>query len=180
MLRKFFIYFYCLFLLTLKLKAEVIYDFKRDRYSGNWRVINDGVMGGLSSGKLGIDDNGNGVFYGFVSLDNYGGFTSIRLRKKVQLNNYNKIVLRVFGDNKLYQLRVKSRSRDRHVYVKNFYAESKWQEIEIDLKSMKPQFRGRKLNKKNFNNGSIEEIGILVGNKVEEEFRLKIDYLILK
>ena len=26
-------------------------------------------MGGFSSGKLGIDDNGNGVFYGFVSLE---------------------------------------------------------------------------------------------------------------
>ena len=178
--RKFFIYFYCFFLLALKLNAEVIYDFKRDRYSGDWRVVNDGVMGGLSSGRLEIDDDGNGIFYGFVSLDNYGGFTSIRLRKKVKLNNYNKIVLRVFGDNKLYQLRVKSRSRDRHVYVKNFHAENKWQEIEINLKSMRPQFRGRKLNMSNFNNRSIEEIGILIGNKTEEEFRLIIDYLILK
>ena len=129
---------------------------------------------------LGIDDNGNGVFYGFVSLENYGGFTSIRLRKKVQLKNYNKIVLRVFGDNKQYQLRIKTRNRDRHVYVKNFYAESKWKEIEIDLKSMRPQFRGRKLNMSNFNNRSIEEIGILIGNKTEEEFRLLIDYLVLK
>jgi Complex I intermediate-associated protein 30 (CIA30). len=167
-------------LLIPKLEAEVIYDFKKDRYSGDWRVVNDGVMGGLSSGRLEIDDDGNGIFYGFVSLDNYGGFTSIRLRKKVKLNNYNKIVLRVFGDNKLYQLRVKSKSRDRHVYVKNFYAENKWQEIEINLKSMRPQFRGRKLNMSNFNNRSIEEIGILVGNKVEEEFRIKIDYLTLE
>ena len=180
MYRIFFIYLHSLFLLIPKLEAEVIYDFKKDRYSGDWRIINDGVMGGLSSGKLGIDDNGNGVFYGFVSLENYGGFTSIRLRKKVQLKNYNKIVLRVFGDNKLYQLRIKSRNRDRHVYVKNFYAESKWKEIEIDLKSMSPQFRGRKLNMSNFNNRSIEEIGILIGNKTEEEFRLIIDYLILK
>ena len=106
MYRMFFIYLQSLFLLIPKLEAEVIYDFKKDRYSGDWRIINDGVMGGLSSGKLGIDDNGNGVFYGFVSLENYGGFTSIRLRKKVQLKNYNKIVLRVFGDNKLYQLRI--------------------------------------------------------------------------
>ena len=45
---------------------------------------------------------------------------------------------------------------------------------------MRPQFRGRKLNMSNFNNRSIEEIGILIGNKTEEEFRLIIDYLILK
>tara|TARA_B100001123_G_C15329936_1_gene1030869 strand:+ start:175 stop:741 length:567 start_codon:yes stop_codon:yes gene_type:complete len=178
--RLFFISLCSFILLIAKLEAEVIYDFKKNKYIGDWQIINDGVMGGLSSGQLRIDENGNGLFYGFVSLDNYGGFTSVRLRKKVFLKNYNKIIIRVFGDNKFYQLRLKSEYGDRHVYVKHFYAENKWQEIDISLASMKPQFRGRNLNMNNFNSNSIVEIGILIGNKAEEKFTLKIDYLSLK
>ena len=42
---------------------------------------------------------------------------------------------------------------------------------------MKPQFRGRKLRMRNFNSDSIVEFGILIGNKVNEEFSLLIDYI---
>ena len=45
---------------------------------------------------------------------------------------------------------------------------------------MKPQFRGRKLRMNNFNERSIVEIGILIGNKVEEEFTLFIDNIALE
>ena len=40
---------------------------------------------------------------------------------------------------------------------------------------MYPSFRGRKLNKENFNKTSIEEIGFLIGNKKQEKFNLEID-----
>ena len=66
------------------------------------------------------------------------------------------------------------------MYVKNFFAKIGWQEIEIPLRSMEPQFRGRKLRMANFNSNSIMEFGILIGNKVEEQFSLKIDHVILK
>ena len=45
---------------------------------------------------------------------------------------------------------------------------------------MKPQFRGRKLRMKNFKDDSIVEVGILIGNKVQEEFTLFIDQISLK
>ena len=43
----------------------------------NWSVINDGVMGGLSKGRLTDTDSGV-LFYGTVSLENNGGFASYR------------------------------------------------------------------------------------------------------
>ena len=178
--RLFFISLFSLILFYTKLEAEMIYDFNKNKNLRDWQIINDGVMGGLSFGRLRLSENGNGLFYGFVSLENYGGFTSVRLRKKVKLNNYKDIVMRVFGDNKFYQLRVKSEYGDRHVYVKNFFAKNEWQEIEIPLGSMKPMFRGRQLRMSNFNSNSIVEIGILIGNKIEEEFILKIDYFSLR
>ena len=36
------------------------------------------------------------------------------------------------------------------------------------------QFRGRKLNMSNFNYEKLSEIGILIGNKKNEDFRLEI------
>jgi len=171
----------CLFPITISwLEAEVIFDFKKNTSIRDWRIVDDGVMGGISAGQLRLDEQGNGIFYGYVSLENYGGFSSLRLRKKVAINGYSKILIKVYGDNKVYQLRVRSNYRDRHVYVKNFFAKSGWQEIEIPLRLMEPQFRGRKLRMANFNSNSIIEFGILIGNKVEEQFSLKIDHVILK
>ena len=48
------------------------------------------------------------------------------------------------------------------------------------IKSMEPQFRGRRLNMRNFEDNSFVELGILIGNKVEEKFSLIIDHILLK
>tara|TARA_B100001250_G_C19767654_1_gene775547 strand:+ start:1188 stop:1700 length:513 start_codon:yes stop_codon:yes gene_type:complete len=167
-------------LATMKSEGKVVYDFHEDSSFRNWAIVDDGVMGGLSEGNLRIGEDGNGVFYGYVSLDNYGGFTSVRFRKNISLKGFDKIVLRVLGDNKFYQLRIRSSYRDRHSYVKRFYARDEWSDIEIPLSSMEPQFRGRYLRMRNFNGNSLVELGLLIGNKVEERFALKIDQIRLK
>jgi len=162
-------------------EAKIVYDFSEDSSLRNWRVIDDGVMGGRSQGSLRINFEGHGVFSGFVSLENYGGFSSIRYNTTpVNVIEYDYISIKVFGDNKEYQLRIKSDYYDRHVYSKPFFAKSEWQEISIPLGKMEPQFRGRLLRMGNFNERSIVEIGILIGNKVEEDFTLFIDSISLE
>jgi hypothetical protein len=44
----------------------------------------------------------------------------------------------------------------------------------IPLNEFVAQFRGRRLNKVNFNYDQIDEFGILIGNKRNEEFKLEI------
>ena len=108
-----------LVLYTGIINAEIIYDFSSKKNLKGWNIVDDGVMGGRSKGSLRLDSNGNGVFSGYISLRNYGGFSSIRHRSKsVDINEYEYIVLKVFGDNNYYQLRIKSNYYDRHVYVK--------------------------------------------------------------
>ena len=166
---------------VLFVKAEIIYDFSENSNLRNWRVVDDGVMGGRSQGSLRVNFEGHGVFSGFVSLENYGGFSSIRYNTTpINVIGYDYISIKVFGDNKEYQLRIKSDYYDRHVYSKPFFAKNEWQEISIPLGKMKPQFRGRKLRMSNFNERSIVEIGILIGNKVEEDFTLFIDSISLE
>jgi len=54
-----------------------LFDFTTPGGVDGWRVVNDTVMGGVSSGELGWSD-GMLVFTGELSLDNGGGFASMR------------------------------------------------------------------------------------------------------
>jgi hypothetical protein len=54
-----------------------LFDFGSGTPADGWGVVNDTVMGGVSSGQLALTD-GVLVFTGDLSLDNNGGFASIR------------------------------------------------------------------------------------------------------
>jgi hypothetical protein len=157
-----------------------IFDFNEATTLRNWKVIDDVVMGGRSLGSFVINENGHGVFKGRVSLENNGGFSSIRYTNTVKIpKNYQKIRIRLKGDGKSYQFRLKPK-RDRwESYVYNFSTTGTWQIIEIPLKEMYPSFRGRKLNTGNFDFDQIEEMGFLISNKQNEDFRLELDEVIL-
>ena len=173
------VYFLSLIAIMMAEKTpKIIYDFNKNSDIRDWVVVDDGVMGGVSYGSIRLDKSGNGLYKGYISLDNYGGFSSIRLRQKESnVDRYEYLVIGLYGDNKYYQFRVKSKYYDRHVYGYKFFAKNEWQEIKIPLSSMRPQFRGRGLRMDNFNSTSIVEFGILIGNKVEENFSLLIDYI---
>ncbi|PQJ80959.1 CIA30 family protein [Polaribacter porphyrae] len=162
-------------------EKTIIFDFNKNTNISIWQVVDDGVMGGLSQGNLKINDVGNGIFYGFVSTKNNGGFSSIRYRfSKKNVAKYSKIILKIKGDGKNYQLRIKNNSKDYYSYVKPFITTQNWSLIEIKLSDMYPTFRGRKLNIENFSEESIEELAILIGNKKNEQFQLEIDKIYLQ
>ena len=158
------------------MSSSVIYDFQKDISTTNWRVVDDRVMGGLSQGKLKVDDDGHGVYSGTVSTKNNGGFSSLRYRfSTMEVSKNQSIVLRIKGDGKKYQFRVKDKLNQYHSYIYNFQTSGEWQTLEIPLAKMYPSFRGRKLNIPNFEHSQIEEIAFLIGNKKAESFELKID-----
>jgi monofunctional biosynthetic peptidoglycan transglycosylase len=77
-----------------------IIDFSRGDVT--WPHINDGVMGGVSSGGISAVD-GYATFRGTVSFDNNGGFSSVRSPTVVlDLSMFEGLVLRVRGDGKRY------------------------------------------------------------------------------
>jgi hypothetical protein len=94
------------------------------------------------------------------------------------VKEYTSIVIKLQGDGKEYQFRIKSNSGDYYSYIAPFSTSG--EEIVIPLKDMYPSFRGRKLNQPNFSKDSIEEITLLIGNKKKEEFKLLIDKIELK
>lgn len=153
-----------------------IHDFSVEDDLQNWYVVNDGVMGDLSQGTLQIDEAGHAEFKGEVSLENYGGFTSIRSSfQPLYVEEFTTIKLRVKGDGKNYQFRVKSDTRQRQSYITTFETSGTWETVEIQLKDLSPSFRGMQLNMPNYPGEVLSDISILIGNKKAERFSLLID-----
>jgi NADH dehydrogenase [ubiquinone] 1 alpha subcomplex assembly factor 1 len=168
-------------LIVTMMQTATIFDFNKKVDINDWTIVDDVVMGGKSSGKFYLNQEGNGVFEGSVSLENNGGFSSLRYSfDAISTKSYSKIILKIKGDGKSYQFRVKDKSSNYYSYITYFESSKDWQTIELNLSDMYPSFRGRKLNSSNYSSESIEEIAILFGNKKEETFKLEIDSIVLK
>ena len=74
-----------------------------------WPHINDGVMGGRSDGRFKINEDKKMEFYGTLSLENNGGFASVRtLPREFGLAEATGLIIRVLGDGRSYQLRLRT------------------------------------------------------------------------
>lgn len=171
-----FLAFILIFLVNFSLNAQNIFDFSNNLTLKNWNIVNDDVMGGVSSSSLTINNSGHGVFSGKISLDNNGGFASVRYNlNKINVTKDKTINILLKGDKKIYQLRIKENHYDYHSYVHNFTTSGKWEVISINFSDMYPSYRGRKLNAHNFSGNEIKQLSILISNSVEEKFSLLID-----
>ena len=171
---------FLLFWITLFIPTEMesIYSFSSQTMVGEWRIVNDGVMGGISKSSLLLTSSGHGKFAGHVSLANNGGFASIQLNKKIGLTAENKFVLlKVKGDGKQYEFRIKAKTSQNASYVHPFSTSGEWQLIKLPLAQFYPQFFGRILDSPNFNFQTIEQLSFLIANKREEDFELLIDFI---
>ena len=155
-----------------------IFNFSEEAPIQNWRIVNDGVMGGLSKSSIQLTAENHGKFSGIVSLENNGGFASVQLPTDIDLEKSNKVVvLRIKGDGKSYQCRLKGAKNQSESYVQVFETNGEWQTIQLQLKDFYPQFRGRKLDAPNFNFERIEQFSFLIANGKAENFELLIDYI---
>lgn len=159
---------------------DTIYNSKNSNSLQNWTVIDDGVMGGLSKGDIHLGESGNVIYSGKVSTDNNGGFSSLRYSFNLRdVSVYTSVSLRIKGDGKAYQFRIKSNKGDYYSYVSKFNSTGDWETLVIAFKDFVPQFRGRVLDMPNFEGETMEEVAFLIGNKVKESFQLEIESISL-
>mgnify|MGYP006094028869 CR=1 FL=1 len=154
---------------------KTIFEFNQSANISEWSILNDGVMGGESASTFEINKEGNGVFQGKVSTANNGGFASIRYNSSENVGTSESIKIRLKGDGKDFQFRIKKKTSDFESYITTFSTSGKWQTIEVKLGDLYPSFRGRKIAKSNFNETKFEQISILIGNKKNESFKLVLD-----
>lgn len=143
-----------------------------------WRIINDGVMGGLSRGQMRINDDGTATFRGAVSLANNGGFASTRAAiTPPPLSHLDGIRLRVRGDGKRYQLRFRMDAGfDGVSWGAEFDTRSgEWTDLFLAWVEFRPVFRGRAVPQAGpLDPDRIRQVGFLIGNKQAGTFQLDI------
>ena len=49
------------------MNTMIIFDFTKNAGTQNWYVVDDSVMGGISAGNIGVNNEGNGMFKGHLS-----------------------------------------------------------------------------------------------------------------
>jgi hypothetical protein len=167
--------------MSMQMNAQEVYDFSGESKPGDWYVVDDGVMGGRSRGQVGLSEEGHGIFQGTVSLENNGGFSSIRARMEgLETDGYSAFKIRLKGDGKNYQFRVRSQLNERHSYQYEFSTTGEWQEVTVPFDQMIPTFRGRRLDFPNYPGEFLRECSFLISNKKNESFRLEIDRIWLE
>lgn len=147
-----------------------------------WRVVNDGVMGGLSEGTVALTETGELVFVGNLSLENNGGFSSIRTnRVSFDLSRAEGLALRVKGDGRTYQLRL-SNSRTYRGRESVFMAEfpttkGEWTDVRIPFDRFVGTWFGRLIPDARLDPSDISRLGILLADKNAGAFALGVDHM---
>ena len=141
----------------------------------DWRVINDGVMGGRSRSTVRADERGL-HFDGILSTANSGGFASIRGRLTEPFTRFASCRLTVSGDGRRYQLRLRENEDARNIaWRASFEAGSTPRTVTLQAGDFEPVFRGRRLEVlPGIEDRRLQIIGFMLASKDEGDFRLTV------
>jgi uncharacterized surface protein with fasciclin (FAS1) repeats len=152
-----------------------------DGVSG-WRIVLDGVMGGLSSGRVAQTEAGVLRFTGDLSLENNGGFSQMQTTLPVGfMKDASGVELRVRGDGRTYQFDV--RCSDVRMMAGSFQTNFKttdgeWTTITIPFSDLRLHSFGRPVsNAPELKPAKIESIGVTLADKKAGPFQLDVDYM---
>jgi monofunctional biosynthetic peptidoglycan transglycosylase len=158
---------------------RVVFDFDDRDTNREWTSVNDDVMGGLSKGASRITEKGTLEFTGTVSLDNNGGFASIRsLPEWLDLSQYDGLLVRVRGDGKRYACNIRT---DFEImagsYQQRFETKkNEWQEIVLPFRDFVATSFGEVLrDAPRLNTSKIRSFGLTISDKQAGPFKLEVD-----
>jgi monofunctional biosynthetic peptidoglycan transglycosylase len=160
---------------------KTIIDFSSSDEQKRWEIINDAVMGGVSESRIALADNKAALFQGIVSLENYGGFASMRTHsREFELSGCSGLMIRVKGDGKDYRLRLRTDSDYEGIaYQAHFSTEQdQWITARLSFDAFTPVFRGRVIkDAPPLDITAVRRIGFMIADKQEGPFRLEIEWV---
>ncbi len=160
--------------------SKPLTDFSDASAGRRWISVNDDVMGGVSEGAFRITDADTLVFSGNLSLENRGGFASIRTRPAaLNLDGYDRIALRLKGDGRTYYVNMMTSSRNASSYRAPIETEEGvWKEVRVGLEDFVYTSYGRIIaGAAPLKAGDVRSIGITLADKKAGPFRLEVDWI---
>ena len=165
------------------LAQPLMLDMGEGKTGSDWYIINDGVMGGRSSSSFDLKKD-HLHFAGTISLENNGGFASLRSPwNKYNLKGKKSVTIKARGTGGQFSLILeKNREWWLPTYKYTFEPTSEWQEFTVDLKDLVEYTVQGKTGKKLGKDGieDIIRIGIIKYDGKAGPFELEIDELIFQ
>ena len=162
---------------NLPIDDRLVIDFRDPAQVLGWTPVNDRVMGGVSTSQVLSAADGM-AFSGLVSLDNNGGFASIRaLPREYGMTEASLLILRVKGDGQTYKFGIRTDDAfDGVQYQAPFATQSgEWQDIRLPIKDFHPTFRGRTVQAPTLDPACIRVFGLLIADRQAGPFRLVVE-----
>ena len=158
--------------------SRELFRFESAASVADWYVIDDAVMGGVSRSRLRHDAAGHAVFEGILSLDNRGGFASVRSRPR-DLGAAGTVayLLEARGDGKRYKLNLRTEDAFDGVNYQAVFEPPAvaWALVRLPLDEFLPTFRGRSVpGAPPLNPARVRQVGLLIADRQVGPFSLDL------
>ena len=149
--------------------------------SRSWQAVNDGVMGGVSDGRFRITADKTLEFFGTLSLENNGGFASVRTRPMdLDMRSGDSLVVRLKGDGREYVLNLYTKSRQMAFSYRTPLptVKDEWSEVRVPLRDFIPTAFGRRVEGMGpIEPAQISGLGFMLSDKKPGAFKLEVEWV---
>ena len=152
-------------------------DLKEEVDDVQWRSVNDGVMGGRSKGDSYLTEAGNRMFKGVISLENNGGFSSVRtFGGKYDLSDYDGVEVRVRGDGRMYYFTARADNMRMRAYWFPIQTKAgEWMTARVPFSSMYATSFGKKIKGVKLNIKNVTSFGLMLYDKNNGDFSIELE-----
>lgn len=158
-----------------------LFDFAGADAANGWLTVNDGGMGGVSTGGLRITDRNTLEFSGTLSLENNGGFASVRSKPTTLGLQYgDALLVRVRGDGREYSLNL---YLDKKQVAFSYRAtvrtrKDEWVEVRLPLDGFRATSFGRVVADAGpVDPAEVNSVGFMLADKNPGPFRLEVGWI---
>lgn len=158
-------------------RSTTLFTFDRPD-EAEWIVVNDGVMGGRSSGFVAVA--GGTLRFTGTLVTRGGGFTSIRARRDADLSGESGLELRVRGNGRPFEielddgLRRFGRTVSRRMPVATT---PEWAVVRTPFSALRSSIFGQPVNAPPIDLARIRSVGLYMLDGRDGPFGVEVDYI---
>jgi hypothetical protein len=164
--------------------ASTLIDFDDATDVALWGAVDDVVMGGVSHSTFRQAQPGVASFSGNVSLENFGGFASVRTPPRDwDTAGATAFLLRVRGDGHAYKFTIRTGDGfDGIQYQARFTAPAgTWTDVRLPVQEFVATFRGRKVPfAPSLDPAKVRALGLMISDKQAGSFELLVDWIAIE
>jgi hypothetical protein len=143
-----------------------------------WVVVNDGVMGGRSVGRVAVE--GGTLRFTGTLVTQGGGFTLTRAPRRADLTGTTALELRVRGSGRRFEVELDDGTRGYGRSVSrraSFPTTSEWTVVRVPYTALRSTIFGRAVDAPPIDLAQIRSVGLYMADRQDGAFVLEVDWI---